>query len=145
MPATTGYDIGLKHAAVNAGVAVGFLLDENDPQAFVEERGFVTDVKTTTGGAVTVASYGQGAVRYRLRLLLRTSVMRRNSTGATESPTSLRTRLLEFAATNDAALTLERAEGDRVVAFVDDIKFLSGPSIDGYVALVRLVDIGPGA
>ena len=144
MPAPAGYDLGLQHSTINAGAAVGFLLDEEDPDAFVEERQFQTDVKVTTGGAVTVASYGTGAIFYTLRLLLRTSVMRRNVTGATENPQTLRTTLLQFAALTDGLVELQRAEGDRRVAFVDAIKFISAPQRDGYVAIVKLADLGVG-
>ena len=145
MPVPTEYDVALQHSTVNAGTAVGFLLDEQHAEALVEERSFVTDVQVTTGGVVTVASYGAGPVEYRLRLLLRSSVMRRNSTGAVEVPATLRTNLLAFAAANDTLLELWMATGDRRVAFVKDgLKFLSHPSQDGYVALLHLVDLGAG-
>ncbi len=144
MAAPAGYDVGFQHSSVNVGVAVGFLLDEEDPDAFVEERQFETDVKVTTGGEVTVSSYGTGAIFYTLRLLLRTSVMRRNVTGTAEVPAALRTTLLQFAAVADGTVELQRDEGDRRVAFVDDIKFISAPSRDGYVAVVKLADLGAG-
>ena len=145
MPVPAGYDVALQHSSVNAGTAIGFLLDEQDEGALVEERYFVTDVQITTGGVVTVASYGAGPVFYRLRLLLRSSVMRRNSTGAVEVPATLRANLLLFAATSDTLLELWMSTGDRRVAFVKDgLKFLSHPSQDGYVALLHLVDLGAG-
>ncbi len=144
MPAPTGYDLGFQHSSVNAGVAVGFLLDESEDGAFEEERQFETDVQVTTGGVVTVSSYGTGAIFYRLRLLLRSSVMRRNSTGTEEVPATLRTRLLEFAAASDGLLELQRAEGDRKVAIVEALKFISAPRRDGYLAVVLLADLGPG-
>ena len=151
MPAPNGYDIGLQHSAVNGGTAVGFLLDEADrvgaglaPAPFVEEQAIVAHVDVTTAGVASVASYGLGAVTYRCRLQLATDVLKRDRRPGTETPATLRTRLLEFAAKTDGLVMLQLAVGNRRVAFTEAVKFISGPGIDGYVALVALVDLGAG-
>ena len=144
MPAPTGYDIGLQHAAVNGGTAVGYLLDEADGEPFVEEQAIVAHVDVTTAGQASVASFGLGAVTYRCRLQLATDVLKRDRRPGTETPATLRTRLLEFAAKTDGLVMLQLAAGNRRIAFTEAVKFISGPGIDGYVALVTLVDLGAG-
>jgi hypothetical protein len=145
MPAPAGYDVGLQHASVNGGAAVGFLLDDaRDIDAFVEDRDVIAHVDVTTGGVVSLASFGLGAVRYRLRLRLATDVLKRDHRPATEAPATLRSRILSFAAITDGLTVLQLATGDRRVGFVGDVRFVSGPTIDGYIAVLNLVDLGAG-
>ena len=142
MAAPVGYDLGLTHATVNGGTATGYLLAEADGDSFVEEQALVADVQVTTGGAVSVASYGAGATIYRLRLALRTDILRRDHRPATETPDTLRARLKSYAAIADGQLRLDTATLSRRVAAVEQLKFISAPGIDGYVAILALVDIG---
>jgi hypothetical protein len=142
MAAPTGYDLGLTHSAVNGGVAVGFLLEEDHDEPFVEEQDVVASHDVTTAGVASVASYGLGAVRYRLRLALRADVLKRDHRPTTETPATLRTRLLEYAAKTDGQVRLDTDLLSRRVAFLEAVKFVSGPEIDGFVALLVLADVG---
>ena len=139
MPAPSGYDLGLQHAAVNGGVTSGWFLDEH-AEALVEEQELRGDVAADTTGLVSVTSYGLGPKVYRLRLALRTDVLDRNRRPKSETPAALRALLLQYAG-QTAATTLQLATGDRSVLFVEGVKFISGPAIDGYIALVNLVDV----
>jgi hypothetical protein len=142
MAAPQGYDIGFTHASVNGGTVVGFLLDESAEEPFVEEQEVVASHDVTTAGVASVASYGLGAVRYRLRLALRGDILKRDHQPTTETPATLRSRLLELAAKTDGGVQLDTDLLSRSVAFVEAVKFISGPEIDGFVALVVLADIG---
>ena len=142
MPAPGGYDIGLRHASVNAGVAVGFFLDGTHEEPFVEEQAIVTHVEVTTGGAPSLASYGVGIRRYRLRLVLAAQVLDRMRRGRTETPDDARTRLLELAAQTDGLVKLQLATGDRYVSFAEAVRLITGPAHDGYIAVLTLVDLG---
>jgi hypothetical protein len=139
MPVPAGYDLGLLHAAVNGGGASGWFLADHD-EAFVEEQAIRGDVAVDTTGLVSIASYGLGPNVYRLRLALRADVLDRNRRPKTETPAALRTLLLQYAA-QTAAITLQLVTGDRAVLFVEGVKFISGPAIDGYIALVTCVDV----
>ena len=143
MPVPEGYDIGLEHPNINGGVVVGWLLDERDDEAFRETQAVVAHVDTTTAGVSSVASYGLGQRTYQARIPLRTDVRTRAHRPSTESPTVLRTILLAFAATTDGATILHLASGERSVAFTETITFISGPPIDGYIAIVTMTDLGP--
>lgn len=140
MPAPSGYDVGLLHAAVNAGAAVGFFLDAAHDEPLLEEQSIVGDLAVDTRGAVSAVSYGLGTLRYRLRLQLASDALDRNHRPKTATPASLRALLLSYAA-QTSGLTLQLATGDRSVLFVEAIRFISGPSVDGYVAVVALVDV----
>ena len=139
MPAPSGYDVGLQHAALNGGAASGWFLDEH-AEALVEEQELRGDVAADTTGLVSAVSYGLGLRRYRLRLALRTDVLDRTRRPKSETPAALRTLLLQYAG-QTAPTTLQLASGDRAVLFVEGVKFVSGPAIDGYIALVNLVDV----
>jgi hypothetical protein len=140
MPAPNGYDVGLLAAGVNGGAAAGFFLDQQDAEAFVEEQQLVGDVAVDTTGTISAVSYGLGKLSYRLRLQLQTDVLGRDRRPKQQAPSALRSLLLQYAA-RTAATTLQLATGDRSVLFVESIRFLSGPSVDGYVAIVTLVDV----
>ncbi len=140
MAVPAGYDVGLLHAGVNGGVAMGFLLDAGDPEAFVEEQALIGDVAVDTAGIVSAVSYGPGVLRYRLRLQLQRDVLQRNHRPRQETPLELRAALMEYAG-KASGLTLQLDRGDRQVLFVDQLRFISGPSVDGYVAIVMLVDV----
>lgn len=138
-----GYDIGLTHSSVAGGAATGFLLDEDAAGgAFAEETAVLTHVDVTTGGAVSVASYGLGATLYRLRLRLRGDILKRNHQPVTETPDTLRLLLKSYAAITDGTVRLDTATLSRRVGFVEAVTFASGPGLDGYIAQVALVDIG---
>lgn len=141
MAPPAGYDVGLQHASVNGGVAVGFLLDEAG-EPFREEQDIVASVEVTTAGVASVASYGVGAIHYRLRLLLRGDVLTRDHRPVTEAPATLRARLLQLAAQTDGNVRLQYGDLSRRVAFVETISLISGPGRDGAVVLVTLVDLG---
>src|SRR3954447_13110232 len=142
MAAPTGYDVGLTHSSVNGGTVVGFMLQEDADEPFVEEQDVVASHDVTTAGVASVASYGLGAVRYRLHLALRTDVLKRNHQPATETPATLRTFLLAFAAKTDGQVRMDTDLLSRRVAFLESVRFVSGPDIDGFVALVVLADVG---
>ena len=142
MAIPNGYDIGLQHASVNGGVAVGLLLDEERHEdAFVEDQALVAHVDVTVAGTTSVASYGFGPRTYHARVLLRGDILKRDHRPGTETPTTLRTLLLAFASTA-TAVTLQLPTGDRSVVLTDAIRFISGPSVDGYVALLVMTDVG---
>ena len=140
MPAPNGYDVGFLAAGVNNGNAAGFFLDQQDDEAFVEEQQLVGDVAVDTTGVISAVAYGLGPLRYRLRLQLQTDVLGRDRRPKKEQPADGRALLLAYAA-RTSATTLQLANGDRHVLFVEAIKFLSGPGVDGYVAIVTLVDV----
>lgn len=142
MPIPAGYDVGLQHSAVNGGVDVGFFLDGSHDEPFVEEQTIVTHVDVTTGGVTSVASFGLGVKRYRLRLQLATEVLDRSRRGRKESPADNRARILEFAAKTDGLVKLQMALDTRYVGFEEAVRFISGPALDGYIALLTLVDLG---
>jgi hypothetical protein len=139
VPAPSGYDLGLQHAAVNGGVASGWFLDEH-AEALVEEQELRGDVAADTSGLVSAVSYGLGLRRYRLRLALRTDVLDRNRRPKTETPAALRTLLLQYAA-QTSATTLQLSTGDRAVLFVESVKLVSAPGNDGYLAFLACVDV----
>ncbi len=122
---------------------VGLMLDERDDEAFREDQAVVAHLDTTTAGGPSVASYGLGQRTYQARIPLHTDVRTRAHRPLTESPTVLRTILLAFAATIDGATVLHLASGERSVAFTETITFISGPAIDGYIAIVTMSDLGP--
>lgn len=141
--APSGYDLGFQHGSVNSGAVVGFLLDHGrDVEAFVEEQELIGSVEITTGATISHAAYGLGAVRYRLRLRLATDVLKRDHRPGTETPATLRTRLLEFAAKTDGQVVLQLESGNRKVGFIEAVRFVGGPAVDGYIALLNLVDLG---
>lgn len=142
MAAPTGYDVGLTHAAVNGGVVVGFLLQEDHDEPFVEEQEVVASHEVTTAGVASVASYGLGTVRYRLRLALRGDVLKRDHRPTTETASTLRTLLLAFAGKTDGLVRMDTDLLSRRVAFLEAVRFVSGPDIDGFVALLVLADVG---
>ena len=144
MPAPSGYDVGLQHSSVNNGVAVGFLLDEEGDAPFVEEQAVVASLDVTTAGVASVASYGLGAVVYRLRIALRPDVLTRDQHPAMEAPAQLRARILEFAARTDGNVVLQLADRNRRVAFLEAVTFESGPGLHGLVARLVLADLGTG-
>jgi hypothetical protein len=142
MAVPQGYDVGLTHSSVNSGTVVGFLLQEDHDEPFIEEQEVVASHDVTTAGVASVASYGLGAVRYRLRLALRGDILKRDHRPTTETPATLRTHLLAFAAKTDGLVTLDYSGISRRVAFLEAVRFISGPEIDGYIALVVLADVG---
>ena len=139
MPVPSGYDLGLQHASVDGGIASGWFLADHD-EAFVEEQALRSDVAVDTTGLVSVAGYGLGPKVYRMRLALRTDVLDRNRRPKSETPASLRTLLLQYAA-QTSGTTLQLASGDQAVLFVEGVKFVSAPGIDGYLALLACVDV----
>ena len=143
MTVPTGYDVGLQHASVNGGVAVGLMLDDsNHEEPLIEDQALVATVDTSTAGVTSVASYGPGPCTYRARVLLRSDVLKRNHQTTTEVPTATRALLLAFAALTDGATKLQLPTGDRYVAFTEAVKFISGPNIDGYIAVLTMTDLG---
>ena len=144
MAVPDGYDLGLQHPAVNGGATVGLLLDERDERAFVETQAVVTHVDITTAGVASVATFGLGQRTYEARIPLRGDIQTRTHRTTTESPATLRALLLAFASTTSGATVLHLTSGNRQVTFTDAIRFISGPAIDGYIALVTMTDVGAG-
>jgi len=140
MAVPTGYDIAMHHPAVNNGVAVGFLLDMDDPSPLVEEQQLVGDIAVATNGDLSAVHYGLGPLRYRLRLQLAGAMLGRGYRPVEDAPVDRRAALLAFAA-QPAGLVLQLPAGERPVLFVEQLRFVSGPHIDGYLAVVNLIDI----
>ncbi len=79
-------------------------------------------------------------LRYRLRLRLQRDVLQRNHRPIQETPLELRAALMQYAG-KTSGLTLQLDRGDRQVLFVDQLRFIAGPSVDGYVVIVTLIDV----